>query len=221
MTHAHLVRQARLLLVASGMALLCACSSLLPKPALPPTLYTLAASAPPPAGASRTPEDLTLIVNPPLAAAGLASARMVYVRQALQIEHYAHSEWVDTPARMLAPLLVGTLAQRGVARAVVADSSAASGDLRLHTELLRLQQSFESQPSQVQFSLRATLLDEASRQVLAVREFDASAAALSDNPAGGAAAAGRAVQQVLVALAGFCQQVGQQWRAEHPRRATP
>ena len=146
---------------------------------------------------------------------------MVYVRQTRQIEHYAHSEWVDTPARMLAPLLVGTLAQRGVARAVVADSSAASGDLRLHTELLRLQQSFESQPSQVQFSLRATLLDEASRQVLAVREFDASAAALSDNPAGGAAAAGRAVQQVLVALAGFCQQVDQQWRAEHPRRATP
>ena len=102
---------------------------------------------------------------------------MVYVRQALQIEHYAHSEWVDTPARMLAPLLVGTLSQRSVARAVVADSSAASGDLRLHTELLRLQQSFESRPSRVQFSLRATLLDEASRQVLAVREFDASVAA--------------------------------------------
>lgn len=220
MNHARHWHKARLLL-ASGVVLLCACGSLLPKPALPPTLYTLVASASLPASAARPPEDLTLIVNPPLAAAGLASARMVYVRQALQIEHYAHSEWVDTPARMLAPLLVGTLSQRGVARAVVADSSAASGDLRLHTELLRLQQSFESRPSRVQFSLRATLLDEASRQVLAVREFDASVAAPSDDPAGGAAAASSAVQQVLAALAGLCQQVGQQWRAEHPHRPPP
>lgn len=210
-----------LLLACSAMALLCGCSSLLPKPVAPPTLYTLTASAAPSAGGDRTPDDLTLIVNAPLAAAGFASARMVYVRQTRQIEHFAHSEWVDTPARMLAPLLVGTLARHSVARAVVADSSAASGDLRLHTELLRLQQNFESQPSRVQFSLRATLLDEASHQVLAVREFEASAAAPSDDPAGGAVAASSAAQQVLVALAGFCQQAGQQWRAEHPRRPTP
>jgi cholesterol transport system auxiliary component len=212
--------KARLLLAWAGMVLLCACSSLLPKPAVPPTLYTLMAGPAPPAGAAQAAADLTLIVNPPLAAAGFESARMVYVRQAQQIEHYAHSEWVDTPARMLAPLLVGSLAQRGVARAVVADSSAANGDLRLHTELLRLQQSFESQPSQVQFGLRATLLDEASRQVLAVREFDASVAAPSDDPAGGAVAASGAVRQVLAALAGFCQQAGQHWRAEHAREAT-
>jgi cholesterol transport system auxiliary component len=220
MNRPRLFHKARLLLVCSGMVLLCACSSLLPKPVAPPTLYTLTPGAAPPAGGNPTPVDLTLIVNPPLAAAGFESARMVYVRQAQQIEHYAHSEWVDTPARMLAPLLVNSLSQRGVARAVVADSSAASGDLRLHTELLRLQQTFESQPSQVQLRLRATLLDEASRQVLAVREFDASVPAPSDDPAGGAVAASGAVQQVLAALAGFCQQAGQHWRAEHAREPT-
>jgi cholesterol transport system auxiliary component len=34
--------------------------------------------------------------------AGFDSRHIVYVRQASQLAHYAHNEWVDTPARMVA-----------------------------------------------------------------------------------------------------------------------
>lgn len=210
----------RLLAVGGGTALLGACSGLLPKPVAPPTLYTLGTSTTAPALVDRTPANLTLIVDAPLAAAGTASARMVYVRQAQQVQHYAHSEWVDTPARMLAPVLVGVLVQGGVARAVVADNSAASGDLRLHTELLRLQQNFATTPSQVQFTLRASLLNETSREVLAQREFNTSAPAPTDDPAGGAQAAHAAVHAALASLAHWCQQAALGWRAAHPEAPT-
>jgi len=220
MNHARRSAATRLLAVGGGTALLCACSTLLPQPVAPPTLYTLGT---PPAAAphlDRTAANLTLIVDAPLAAAGTTSARMVYARQALQVQHFAHSEWVDTPARMLAPVLVGVLVQGGVARAVVADSSAAGGDLRLHTELLRLQQNFDTSPSQVQFTLRASLLDETSRRVLDQREFNASAPAPTDDPAGGAQAAQAAMQAALADLATWCQQAGLAWRAAHPEAPT-
>lgn len=45
----------------------------------------------------------TLIVSPPHAAAGFDSQRIMYLRQADQLEYFAHNEWIDTPARMLAP----------------------------------------------------------------------------------------------------------------------
>jgi cholesterol transport system auxiliary component len=160
---------------------------------------------------------LTLIVNPPRAAPGYDSTRLLYQRQPSQLAHFAHNEWVDTPAHMLAPLLVAALQRGGPWQAVVAAPSVASGDLRLETMLLRLHQDFsqargnghdnspDSAPSQVRFTLRATLVDSASHRVLAWREFDTTEPAPGNDPDSGVAAANRAVQRVLVDLAGFCE----------------
>jgi len=65
------------------------------------------------------------------------------------------NEWVDTPARMLAPLIVAAVENSGTFRAVVLTPSAATGDLRLDTGIMRLQHDFGSQPSRVRFTLRA------------------------------------------------------------------
>ena len=201
----HRGRWSALLSVLASLALLTACSaSLLPKPPPPPTRFTLdaaaAAAAPrePPAGAP------ALVVALPRAAPGFDSARMVYLRQPQQLEAFAFHEWVDTPARMLVPLLVRTLQASGGFSAVLQAPSVASGTWRLETELIRLQQDFSSAPSQVRLTLRAVLLDTASRQVIAWREFDETVPAATDDPAGGAAAAHQATQRVLVALAAFC-----------------
>jgi cholesterol transport system auxiliary component len=158
---------------------------------------------------SRAP---TLIINPPHAAAGFDSQRIIYVRKAHQLEYFAHSEWVDTPARMIVPLIVTTIEGSGAFRAVILTPSAATGDLRLDTEILRLQQDFGSQPSQVRFTLRAYVVDDTTRQVLAQREFDASVAAADDNPRSGVEAANRAVHEVLESLAEFCSETAEQWR---------
>jgi cholesterol transport system auxiliary component len=141
------------------------------------------------------------------------------VRKAHQLEYFAHSEWVDTPARMIAPLIVAAIQNRGMFRAVVLTPSAAAGDLRLDAEIMRLQHDFASQPSRVQFTLRAYIVDNASRRVLAWRDFDETVAAASEDPYGGVIAANRAVQTVLEQLAGFCAEAARNWQP--PDAAVP
>jgi cholesterol transport system auxiliary component len=181
----------------------CACSLLKPTATPPPAFYSLdlAAGASPVAAPPTAP---TLIVNPPTAAAGFDSQRIIYVRETYKLEYFAHSEWVDPPARMLMPLLAAVLERTGAFRAVVLTPSAAVGDLRLDTEIIRLQHEFLTQPSQVRFTLRAHLVDARTRRVLAWREFEAVVPAASENPYGGVVAANRAVQTVLEELAASC-----------------
>ncbi len=192
-------------LIAAGASLMAlgACGTLRPVATPPPAFYALdgpRGSAPAEAPAAAP----TLIVNPPHAAAGFDSQRIIYLREAHKLEYFAHSEWVDPPARMLAPLLVAAIDSTGAFRAVVPTPSAAAGDLRLDTEVVRLQHEFLTQPSRVRFTLRAHLVDDKTRRVLAWREFDTAVPAASEDPYGGVMAANRAVQNVLENLAAFC-----------------
>jgi cholesterol transport system auxiliary component len=188
-----------------ALVLACGCEALKPAVAPHPKTYSLAdarTAAPVVQRAATT--ALTLIVNPPHAAAGFDSERIIYVRQASQLEYFAHNEWVDTPARMLAPLIVEAIEQSGAFRAVVQMPNTAAGDMRLDTEILRLQHEFLSTPSRVRFTLRAYLVDTATRRVLASRELEAVATAPGEDPYGGVVAAILAVRKVLEELAAFC-----------------
>lgn len=194
-----------------------ACSLLLPTPTPPPTFHSLdrapgdaRATAPAPSTASNAAP--TLVVDPPHAAPGFDSRRITYVREPHKLEYFAHSEWVDTPARMLAPLIVAAIENSGTFRAVVSTPSAAAGDMSLDTEVVRLQQDFGSRPSRVRFTLRATLVDTATRRVLAWRELDAAVATATDDPHGGVVAANRAVQTVLQQLSSFCTEAAAAWQ---------
>lgn len=195
-------RRCRLLAAGLTLTLVCACGALTPAPTAPPVFYSL--DTPRAAAAVAAPASApTLVINPPHAAAGFDSQRIIYVRQLHKLEYFASNEWVDPPARMLGPLLVSAIENTGAFRAVVLTPAAASGDLRLDTEIVRLQQEFANLPSRVRFTLRAYLVDEKTRKVLAWREFDATVAAASDDPYGGVVAANRAVQAVLLELSQF------------------
>ncbi len=186
---------------------LCACSVLSPTATPPPVFYVLNAAAgavvSPTPGSAAQP---TLIINPPRAAAGFDSHRIIYLRQAHKLEYFANSEWVDPPARMLGTLLVASLQGTGAFRAVVLAPGTAVGEMRLETEIIRLQQEFQTTPSRVHFTLRANLLDEKTRRVIAGREFDTAMPSVTDDPYGGVAAANLAVQSVLKEVAAFCLQ---------------
>lgn len=199
-------RSALVLLGGLGLAGLSGCSaSLLPKPPAAPALYGLddgaAAPARPPAPAGAP----SLLVAVPRAAAGLDTRLIAYQRTPQRTEHYTASAWLDTPSRLLAPLLVRAAEATGAFRVVLLAPAGAATTWRLDTELLRLQQVFSGVgPSQLRLTLRAVLVDASSRAVLAVQEFDASVAASSEDAAGGVAAAQRAALQVAQDLAAFC-----------------
>jgi cholesterol transport system auxiliary component len=199
------------------------CSGLLPKATPLPSFYTLdGAQAPSVASGPARADAPTLIVHPPHAAAGFDSPRIVYTREPHRLDYYAHSEWVDTPARMLTPLIVAAVVRSGALHAVVPTPSAAAADIGLDTELVRLQQDFSVTPSRVRLTLQVTLIDSATRRVLASREFDETVVSPSEDAQGGVTATHRAVQQVLEKLTLLCSDVAAGWRApDDVRRSGP
>lgn len=217
-------RSALLCLLGLG-ALLPACSSLLGSPPQTPVTHYALERGPDPAdrgaagvGAPVTAQETSgsaaagrrvLLLAPPQAAPGYDSARMVYQRQPQTLEAFTQSAWMDTPARMLAPLLLRSLQDslplRAQLRAVLQAPSAARADLQLDTSILRLQQDFLHHPSSVRFTLQVTLTDQRTREVLAWRLLDVTQPATSEDAAGGAAAASVAVQSALQQLQAFVQ----------------
>ena len=200
-----------------GATILCltlagGCAALNATKTPPPAFYALNNAGMPaptaiPVSVASSPSTLTLLVSPTHAASGVTSQRIIYLRDAHKLEYFAHSEWIEPPARMLAPLIVAALETGGGFRAVVTTPSVAAGDLRLDTEIIRLQHDFQTQPSHVRFTLRAYLVEEKTRRVLDWREFDSVVPATSGNPYGGVVAANQAVQTALEELAAFCREV--------------
>lgn len=204
----------RHLLWAAGSISLAGCSGLLPKPPEAPARHLLDAGAPGSAAAAAATSAAhttrvplrpaagapALLVALPRAAPGYGTARMLYLQREHELQAFAFNEWVDSPAQMLAPLLVRTLQGSGAFSVVLLAPTAAVAGLRLETEIIRLHQDFSSRPSQLRLTLRAVLLDTRLRQAIAWREFDDRAATDTDDPTGGVRAAQQAVQRVLTAL---------------------
>ena len=202
-------------LAALGVAI-ASCALPLPEKAEPPARFVIEAAVGPAAASPSTGEDTpraapgagargaadgpVLLIAPTVAGPAFDGARMLYVTRAYEVKSFAHSEWADAPARMLAPLIAQALEREGGFRTVQGPSGALA-TLRLDTELLALQQEFTQQPSRVRFALRAQLVDLASRRLVATYELEAVEDAPSDDPYGGVVAASRAVTRVLRDLA--------------------
>jgi cholesterol transport system auxiliary component len=173
-----------------------------PRPSEPSATYllepALASPAPVPTGA------LTLGVSPVRAWPQVDSAAMSYVREPGKLEHYANSRWIDTPARLLSPLLRRALEHSGTFAAVVAEPSPVTTQLSLEAELETLQQEFLTTPSQVRLALRVSLIDLGHRRVLGARRFEVVEPAPSDDAYGGVRAANGAVSRLLAKVVEFC-----------------
>jgi cholesterol transport system auxiliary component len=185
-----------------GALLLTGCSLFQPPHEESQHIYVLDAQAP--ESADPIKRDLVLAVSMPRARPGFDTSQMVYVRQSHELDYFAVNRWADTPARMLAPLLLQTLEQTGTFRAVVPALGTVPADIRLDTELVRLQQDFESTPSRIEIGLRAQLINVSNKRVIAVKQFNETENAPSDDAYGGVIAANKALQRMLGQVAGFC-----------------
>lgn len=189
--------------------LLAGCAALQPPRVEVPTLYILAAEPLP--RATGPHHDAVVEIASPRAWPGFGTEQMAYVRHPYEVDYYAASRWADTPARMLQPLLARALEQTGSFRSVIRAPGLVPADVRLDTELVRLQQDFTVQPSRVEFTLRAQLVDVRERRVIATKVFDQVENAPREDAEGGVVAANVALQRLLGEVADFCI-------AEAPRR---
>jgi cholesterol transport system auxiliary component len=181
--------------------LLTGCAGMLPAQVEAPATYLL--DARPDVQSARPRRDLVLAVSVPRARAGYETAQMAYVRRPFELEYFTRSQWADAPSRMLAPLLARALEQGGGFRAVVQPPGGLPADLRLDTELVRLQHDFGTGPSRVELALSAQLVDLRSKRVLAMMEFEEVEIAPSEDAYGGVIAANRALQRMLARLVEF------------------
>ena len=191
------------------------CTALLSKQPLQTTYYSLEGTQ----SKSQTDQSFintnnrlpTLIINIPKASAGFDTQRMMYTRARHQLEYFARNEWIDTPAKMLQPLMISAIENTRTFNAVLSKQSALASDLRLESEVIKLVQNFNTKPSNVQFTLRATMIDNVTNKVIATREFDERVDAISDNPIAGVVAANLAVNQAIYKLSVFSQQTVTSW----------
>ncbi|MFN3398394.1 MAG: ABC-type transport auxiliary lipoprotein family protein [Sulfurimicrobium sp.] len=193
----------RTVIIGLAWAALAGCASL--QPVKHESANTFALEARITRGAAMpSPDAPNLVVSPARAWAGFDSPRMAYVRTPHKLEYFAKNQWIDSPARMLTPLLIQAAESSGAFGAVSAPGSGVAAQLRLESEIVRLQQEFTALPSRVRFTLRVQLIDVAARKVLATREFDVTENAPSEDPYGGVVAANRAVSRVLDEVKTFC-----------------
>ena len=190
----------KLLLLAS--LLLAACGGLPAPKVASQNIYVL--EGVPVIQAAQARRDLVIAVRLPRALPGFDTSQMAYVEKPHELNYFVTSRWADTPARMLEPLIAQAIEQTGGFKAVVETSGVIPADVRLDTELVRLQQDFQTRPSRVQFTLRARLVDVRGKRLLAVQEFDEVENADSEDAYGGVTAANRLLQRMLGRLAGFC-----------------
>jgi len=203
--------------IAAGIALasllLGGCSVLQPAKPVNMASYALGVQFEP---AVASAGGLTVLVSAPIAQPGFNSQHMIYIKRPHELEYFSQNQWVDSPARMLAPLLIQALEHSGKYRAVIQARTAAMADLRLDTEIIRMQHEFLTSPSQAHLTVRAQLIDIQAKKVLATREFDVMEAAPSDDPYGGVIATNRAVKKILQQIADFG---AQESKAGEPRNA--
>jgi len=196
-----MLSQLRLIFSLFFVVLLSSCSFL--SADTPPKHYFIAID-PAPAPETVEASGKTILISIPQATSGFDTRQMVYIDTPYVLEHYRDNLWVDTPARLLLPLIVQSLEATGKFGAVLsATSSPILGQLRLDSEIIRLQQEFLEPPSRVRFTLRVQLLDMTQRAILDTKVFDVTEIAPTPDAAGGVVATNRAVQVVLEQLAEF------------------
>lgn len=184
------------------MLLQASCISLGQQDRIAPATYIFEAALPLESRVTDPAATAVLLVSMPRAVAGYDTARMAYMRESGKIEYYRDHRWADRPGRMLHPLLVKALEESGAYRAVVMAPTAATTDLRLETEVLRLRQVFAGDgSSQLQLALRLQLI--AADRVVATKIFAKTLATESADPQGGVAATNKALSQLLPEIARF------------------
>ena len=157
----------------------------------------------------------SLLVSLPQPAPGYESQRMAYEQVPNEIRYFATSQWVDSPARMLAPLIMNGLEGSGEWGAVIQLPSVLRGDYRLDLSQVALVQEFTQQPSRIRLALRAQLVTVFDPRVIGTRSFEFYEVAPSEDAYGGVQAAQKVVGKLLVELQHWLQGCLQTAKSSH------
>ena len=156
-----------------------------------------------------TPSAAVLLITRPQTQSGYDTPQMAYLRRPHEIEYYATHRWVDSPPRMLAPLLVQAMERTGAWKAVVQAPTIVAGDYRLESDQFIIEQLFFEQPNRVRIALRAQLFDLKQYGVIGSKSFEVFEVSPSEDANGAATAANRGTERLLDDLANWASACAQ------------
>jgi cholesterol transport system auxiliary component len=185
-------------ILTSAFLLLAGCSLLPPQPEPATALLSkLPDTVPHEASAAAT-----LLIARPEASSAYDTTRMAYSEKAYQIAYYRDNQWAATPGDMIEPLLVRTLEETGLFRAILTPPATGHADYALRTEVTELLQDYTSGAPVLKLALHVQLLD-ASGQALAEREISEREPMQGSNSYAGVNAANDAMAKALAEAARF------------------
>ena len=132
----------------------------------PPNLYTL---TPKNTFAADLPRvDWQLIVETPIAAAGLNTSRIALQRSPVTLEYYANANWTDVAPLMVQTLLIESFENSGKIVAVSRESTTLRADYLLKTELREFHAEYDQPgPPRARVRINAKLARMPDRAIIA------------------------------------------------------
>lgn len=137
-----------------------------------PHLYRLTPKGGFPANLSHRP--VQLLVDVPLAPAGLDSSRIALSRSAISIDYFADSEWTDRAPILVQTALLESFENSKATNAIDRESIGLRADFILKTEMRHFEAVYDSPngPPEVWVALNVRLVNPADREIVAQTSFE-------------------------------------------------
>lgn len=199
------------------LSMLTACSLLSPVKTEQSKEYLITATSYP--LVKKSNQQVTIQVLLPDAHGINDNTQMAYSIAPYQVSYFSKNQWADSPAQMLQPLIVQALQNTHYFKSVGTSNTVGRFDYILNTELLQFHQVFFARCSVFRMTIRAQIVNEENRRVVATHQFFAEVPAPMYSPYGGVIAANRATARLLTELANWC--VNQQLTHTTPLSESP
>lgn len=157
------------LLALSGLA--AGCTSILPNPGAPLRLFRLTPKSTFDSGLPKV--DWQLVIETPVAPAGLDTTRVALHRNQTELEYYARANWTDQAPGMVQILIIESFQNSGRIVAVGRESIGLRADFVLKTELREFQAEYlEPGPPKAHVRLNAILVEMPAREIVGSTRID-------------------------------------------------
>ena len=155
-----------------------ACTGALPGQGPPPRLFRLTPKST--FGAELPIARWQLVIEVPIAPAGLDTTRIALHRNATELLHYARANWTDRAPTMAQTLIVESFENSGKIVAVGRESLGLRADYVLKTELREFQSEYAGKQPTAHVEINAKLVQMPRRAIVAAKRFNARVPAGAD-----------------------------------------
>jgi cholesterol transport system auxiliary component len=146
-----------------------------------PELYRVTSSSSYPADLPH--HSLQLLVDVPLAPAGLDTSRIALTRSAVSIDYFADSEWTERAPLLVQTALLNSFDNSKAINGIDRESAGLRADFILRTELRHFEAVYDSPdgPPEIWVAINVRLIDPASRDIVAQTSFEGRERAPANN----------------------------------------